>query len=88
MKETKMFRVEFKSLRNENDYYLLVPEVKEMKQWCREQFGANPSGKGHTKIWWCTSKWRSEDNSWDGYYYPAFYFATEKQLVWFRLRWG
>ena len=92
MKEKKMFRVEYKTLVNNDDPWSLVPVIDDMKQWCKEQFGANPSGKGHTKIWWCTRKWCS---SWDksdpyddGFYYPAFYFATEKQLAWFRLRWG
>ena len=91
MKEKKMIRVEYKHIEYE-DSWTVPAQVKEMKAWCKEKFGKNPCGKGSTKIWAYNSLYcYNEDfdsEAWYGYYYPAFYFADEKQMAWFRLRWG
>ena len=76
-----MVKVELKQIELFRNWQTL----REMKSWCREQYGKNVVGQ--TQQWRGTYEYR--DRMYYGMmYYPVFYFATEKQATLFLLRWS
>ena len=72
-----MVKVELKRV----ELYRNWQTLREMKSWCREQYGKNP--RGQPQKWRGTYEFRDRMNQ----YYPVFYFATQQQATLFLLRW-
>jgi len=80
-----MIKVHVHNCRNGRliDYY----KFYEMKDWCRETFGKNTLGQA--QVWRSGKDWHYEtvDDWGSGYLYPVFFFSTEQQATWFRMKW-
>lgn len=60
----------------------------EMKEWCRDTFGKNTLG--HPQVWRSGKDWYygNDNDEWSSaYVYPVFFFSTEQQATWFRMKW-
>jgi hypothetical protein len=88
-----MIRVELDPVLDDYSDFKISNHYREMKAWCRENFGKNPV-KG-PKVWCTNYRYEfiySADKTgtyYDGWaYYPSFFFADPKHAHWFRLRWS
>lgn len=73
-----------------SDNHWNVPHLKEIQNWCSKTFGKNQ--KGNPPIWKSRAfrnvSWDEKCYKWNYQYYYEFYFSTEQQANWFKLRWS